>query len=84
MASEGFNVPRLNCLVFATPRSNITQSIGRIYRKTHNRPPIIVDIVDNFSIFSRQQYARRKIYKKNIKQNTGIEIDDEEICLIEE
>jgi hypothetical protein len=88
MASEGFNVPRLNCLVFATPRSNITQSIGRIYRKNHDSPPIIVDIIDNFSIFSRQQYARKKIYKKNIKQNAGIEIVEEEIeeevCLIEE
>lgn len=83
MASEGFNVPRLNCLVFATPRSNVTQSIGRIYRKIHPKPPIIVDIVDNFSIFSRQQYARRKIYAKNISATVGkILLDEEEVCLI--
>lgn len=86
MASEGFNVPRLNCLVFATPRSSVTQSIGRIYRKIHLKPPIIVDIVDNFSIFSRQQYARRKIYSKNISATVGKillgEEPEEEICLI--
>lgn len=89
MASEGFNVPRLNCLVFATPRSNIVQSIGRIYRKIHPIPPIIVDIVDNFSIFSRQQYARRKIYNKSISKEVGnlkevLSDSEEDVCLIEE
>ena len=32
LASEGFNVPSLNTLIFASPISDIQQSIGRILR----------------------------------------------------
>jgi superfamily II DNA or RNA helicase len=67
IVSEGFNLPKLNTLLFATPRSNVTQCIGRIYRKTHDVIPIIIDIVDEFSLFKTQQYKRRNIYKKNIE-----------------
>jgi superfamily II DNA or RNA helicase len=67
LVSEGFNHPKLNCLVFATPRSNITQAVGRIYRKSHNNvTPVIIDICDTFSIFKGQKYRRKKIYQKNI------------------
>jgi hypothetical protein len=67
MVNEGFNLPKLNCLIFATPRSSITQAIGRIFRKQHQDiTPVIVDIVDDFSIFKSQQYARKKIYRKAI------------------
>lgn len=67
LVSEGFNHPKLNCLIFATPRSNITQAVGRIYRKSHtNVTPVIVDICDAFSIFKGQKYRRKKIYKKSI------------------
>jgi len=68
LVNEGFNHPKLNCLLFATPRSSIIQAIGRIYRKTHDTvTPIIIDIVDDFSIFKAQSYRRRKIYKTSIK-----------------
>lgn len=67
LASEGFNLPKLNCIVFATPRSSITQAIGRIYRKKHEITPIIVDIKDDFSMFKAQFYKRRKIYKTSIE-----------------
>ena len=63
LVNEGFNLPKLNCLLFATPRSSITQAIGRIYRKVHEIRPIIIDIFDEFSIFKGQYYKRRKIYK---------------------
>jgi superfamily II DNA or RNA helicase len=67
LVNEGFNLPKLNCLVFATPRSSITQAIGRIYRKDHiGITPIIIDIMDNFSIFKGQHYRRKKIYKTSI------------------
>lgn len=67
LVNEGFNLPKLNCLVFATPRSSITQAIGRIYRKIHSDiTPIIIDIMDDFSIFKGQHYRRRKIYKTSI------------------
>ena len=67
MVSEGFNLPKLNCLIFGSPRKTITQAIGRIYRKKHEDiKPLIVDICDNFSIFKCQLYTRRKIYKTQI------------------
>lgn len=67
LVNEGFNLPKLNCLLFATPRSSIIQAIGRIYRKTHDITPMIIDIVDDFSIFKAQHYKRKSIYKKSIK-----------------
>lgn len=67
LVNEGFNLPKLNCLLFATPRSSIIQAIGRIYRKEHEITPIIIDIYDEFSIFKGQYYRRRKIYTSSIK-----------------
>jgi superfamily II DNA or RNA helicase len=68
LVSEGFNLPKLNCIVFASPRRNITQAIGRIYRKSHvSLSPLIVDIVDTFSIFTAQGASRKKVYKSSIE-----------------
>lgn len=68
LVSEGFNLPKLNCIIFATPRRNITQAIGRIYRKSHETvTPLIIDIVDTFSIFTAQGAARKKVYKTSIE-----------------
>lgn len=89
LVNEGFNLPKLNCLVFATPRSSITQAVGRIYRKKHYVTPIIVDIFDDFSIFTGQHYRRRTIYKKSIENcriinKTNHEEPEEKskVCLI--
>lgn len=66
LAGEGFSLAKLNCLVFATSRTNINQAIGRIYRQKHEITPIIVDIYDDFSYFKSQYYKRRKVYKELI------------------
>lgn len=63
IASVGFDHPKLNTIVLATPRSNITQAIGRIYRKTHQINPMIIDIIDTYSLFPYQYKKREKIYK---------------------
>ena len=65
MANEGLDIPSLNGLVLATPKSDIIQSIGRICRVKHNNiQPLIIDIVDNFSIFERQSKKRLSVYQK--------------------
>jgi superfamily II DNA or RNA helicase len=83
LTNEGFNLPKLNSLIFATPRSSITQAIGRIFRKTHDIQPIIIDIYDTFSIFKYQGIKRKKLYKEVIKnvvfENNSSQENDREI-----
>ena len=67
-ASEGFDAKGLDTLILASPKTDIEQSVGRILREKESdrtKIPIIVDIVDNFSIFERQAKKRAAFYKKN-------------------
>ena len=65
MANEGLDIPSLNGLVLSTPKSDIIQSIGRICRQKHvGIQPLIIDIVDNFSLFENQGRKRFSVYKK--------------------
>ena len=65
MASEGLDVATLSTLVFATPRTDIKQSVGRILRQKHERNPIVVDVVDSHKTFKNQWSKRRVYYKQN-------------------
>ena len=86
LASEGFNVPSLNTLIFASPISDIQQSIGRILRE---RPedrkyiPLCIDILDDFSVFKRKGYSRMKFYNNN-KYNVSYYQDNQLIQICEE
>jgi len=68
MASEGMNIPALNSVLLATPKSNIEQSIGRILRlKPEERTvePIIFDVLDTaFGECNGQWLKRRKFYRE--------------------
>lgn len=68
MASEGMNIPTLNMVLLATPRSSIEQSVGRILRQKKEErtvPPMILDILDTaFDQCSRQWNKRSKFYKE--------------------
>lgn len=67
MVIQGFDQPDINTLLFITPRSNIEQAIGRIYRQTHKITPNIIDIIDSdYPIFYAQYSKRLKIYKTKI------------------
>ena len=48
----------------ATPKTDITQSVGRILRVAHKRP-LIIDIIDSHEPFQRQWQKRRKFYNQN-------------------
>jgi len=81
LASEGFNVPSLNTIIFASPISDIQQSIGRILREVPEKRkyvPLCIDILDDFSIFKRKGAARLKFYNSN-KYKVSYYIDNEKI-----
>ncbi len=63
MAAEGMNIPALNTVIFASPISDIQQSIGRILREKQPKyVPLCIDIWDQFSIFTKKGYARINYY----------------------
>ena len=68
LASEAMDIPKLNTLILASPVSSIEQPIGRIQRKKKEEreyTPLVLDILDEFSIFERQGAKRIAFYKKN-------------------
>lgn len=75
MSSEGLDIPTLNSLILVSPMSDIEQSVGRILRsKVSDRivKPLIIDIVDNFSIFTNRFNKRKAYYKKKKYNVTNI------------
>ena len=76
MANEGLDIPSLNGLVLATPKSDIIQTVGRICRIKHeNIQPLIIDLVDNFSVFEKQGKKRLDVYRKNKYEVEDIKFD---------
>tara|TARA_B100000927_G_scaffold134143_1_gene108160 strand:- start:827 stop:3415 length:2589 start_codon:yes stop_codon:yes gene_type:complete len=67
MASEGMDIPKLDTLILASPKSDVVQSVGRILRKKPEDrlyTPLIIDINDMFSMFINQSKKREKYYNK--------------------
>ena len=63
MAAEALDIKTLSILIMASPKTDITQSVGRILRVKHEHP-IIVDIVDGHEMYQNQWNRRRLFYKK--------------------
>ena len=67
MASEAMNIRSLNSVILASPRKSVEQSTGRILRV---RPaeravePVIVDIIDEHSMYQGQWRKRVGYYRK--------------------
>lgn len=64
MAAEGLDIKSLTTLMLVTPRTDITQAVGRILRVKRERP-LVIDIVDTHDLFKRQFKKRAAFYKKN-------------------
>ena len=70
MAAEGMDIPKLNTIILASPKSDVVQAVGRIMREKANVRkfhPLIIDINDthpNFQTFKRQAQKRITFYKK--------------------
>lgn len=63
LCKMGFDKPDLNTLIMATPITNIEQSVGRIQRQTGSEHrPLIVDVIDNYSIFHAYFRKRKRYY----------------------
>lgn len=63
MAAEALDIKTLTSLLMASPKTDVTQSIGRILRTKHVQP-IVMDIVDTHDIFQSQLKKRVAYYKK--------------------
>jgi len=73
MASEGLDIADLDTIILGTPKSNITQSLGRMLRlQAHMRyyTPIAYDIVDNVSVFISQG---KKRYSNYVSKDYNVE-----------
>lgn len=82
LANEGLDIPKLDTLILATPKSDVVQSVGRILRENHTeqkKPPLVVDIIDDHGVFYAQ-YNKRKLYYTQagfvIQRQQYIEADD--------
>jgi hypothetical protein len=63
-AAEGMDIPGLDTLVLASPKTDVQQSCGRILRRVNEHAPLIVDLVDTSShVFTAQSRKRMKFYR---------------------
>jgi len=65
-AHEGLDIPTLDSLILATPKSDIKQAIGRIMRETEGKQnnPQIWDIRDQWSLLGVMYNKRRRVYNQ--------------------
>jgi hypothetical protein len=65
-AHEGLDIPSLDTIILATPKSDIKQSIGRILRETKGKKndPHVYDVCDQWSILFSMYAKRKKVYRE--------------------
>lgn len=70
MAAEGLDISTIDTIFFCSPKTDVEQAAGRIRPRPGCKVPIqpkIVDIVDDFSMFSSQAQKRYQFYKDQRK-----------------
>jgi superfamily II DNA or RNA helicase len=63
LTREGLDIQKLDTLVMATPTGDVVQTAGRIMRARGDNDPLILDIVDDYSVFVNQARKRQKFYR---------------------
>jgi superfamily II DNA or RNA helicase len=78
LAHEGLDIPVLDTVVLATPKSDIKQSIGRIMRETAGKlnNPLIYDIADQWSVFHSMYAKRLRVYREGGFEIVGAEPEE--------
>jgi ERCC4-related helicase len=78
MAQEGLDIPVLDTLLMTTPHSDVTQAVGRIMRETPGKvnAPLIIDMVDRWSVFNSMYRKRCVIYNASGFSGTGAGTDN--------
>lgn len=81
LAQEGLDIPVLDTVILATPKSDIKQSIGRIMRETKGKlnDPLIYDIFDHWSVFNSMYRKRCKVYLEGGFKMVGHEEETPEV-----
>ena len=81
MAQEGLDIPILDTIILASPKSDITQAIGRIMRETPGKlnNPLIYDIVDHWSVFHAMARKRMAVYTASGFDISGREEKEEKV-----
>lgn len=66
LLAVGFNNPRLDTLIFATPIQSVVQPVGRVIRQhPDKKPPLVIDLVETSSKGARiLAKARAKKYRE--------------------
>lgn len=66
MANEGVDKTEADTCIMATPKGRVTQCIGRVQRPSSTKmSPLVLDIVDDVSIFGSLRWTRQNMYSKN-------------------
>ena len=83
MAQEGLDIPTLDTLILATPKTDIVQASGRIMRETEGKKnySLIIDICDSWAPLAGKYPKRKVFYKKSgfkssSQSCTPISLDD--------
>jgi len=58
----GFDDKRLNMLILACDIVNVEQYAGRVFRTYEERPPVIIDLIDDHGTLKTHWYTRRQWY----------------------
>lgn len=65
MANEGVDKREADTCILATPKGRVIQAVGRIQRPCENKlTPLVLDIVDDVSVFPSMRWTRQRMYTK--------------------